>query len=339
MSHSHQSDPYGPTTEPLAVAPTASAPTGFRIRWTRVTIVLLVLLLLALGGIGFAAFQHLHHNIKTTQVEGLTNVSDTKGALNVLIIGSDERDGSINAGEAEGRRSDSILVAHVNAAHDKVTGIQIPRDTMVLPPEGSTAYANSPNVPVQINSLLEDGDSQLIKAVSTLTGLGINHYVDVNFGGFISIVDALGGIDMNLPEAIKDPDANLDLPAGQQTLNGTQALAMARERHAIGDGSDLARIGNQQTVMKAILDKAQSSSTLSNPVKLYSFLNQSSSSITVDDGLKSSSQFLGLIRAFTQVPRDQISFEQLPVEPYPWDTNRVQLSDEGAARLAEIAKS
>ncbi|WP_085528869.1 LCP family protein [Kocuria massiliensis] len=283
--------------------------------------------------LGFIATNHLANNLHTTEVSGLASNSNHDGPLNILVIGSDGRDGSINAGEAEGRRSDSLMILHLNSAHTQATGIQIPRDTMVKPPKNSKEYASDPQQPVQINSFLDEGDSQLVSAVTDLTGIPLDHSVDVSFGGFMSVVDALDGITMCLPEALHDPDANLNLPAGCQTLHGKDALAMARTRHAIGDGSDLARIKHQQQVMAAILDKVKKDNVLSNPTKMFDLMNKASSSITVDSGLKDQKELAAVLKSFSQAGLDRMEFRQLPVEPYPLDPNRVQLSNDGEAFL------
>lgn len=331
MSYGHQNSQHEFPTESLPVAPPPARRPWYARKGFRIAAATTAITVTAATIAGIGVVHHLSNNVRSTAVDGLNSSPDMDGPLNILVVGSDERDGSIEAGDAEGRRSDSMMVVHLNAAHDKATGVQIPRDTMVTPPKGSAEYSSNPNQPIQINSLLEEGDSQLVAAVSGLTGMKLDHYVDVSFGGFMSIVDSLGGIDMCLPEAINDPDANLKVQAGCHTLHGKDALAMARTRHAIGDGSDLARIGHQQSVMKAILKKADKDSVLSDPLKMFDILDKASSAITVDDGLKNPSDLTALLRAFATVERDHVDFEQLPVVPYPWDTNRVELSDEGAA--------
>lgn len=333
----YSSDPSQKTS---SVVDTPKSRRKYRIpRWGRLSITLTVLFSIILIVAVVTSIGSLTKNMHTTPVEGLSAESGSKEPMNILVVGSDERDGAIEAGDAEGRRSDSMVLVHINGDSTEVTGVQIPRDTMV-PAPSCAAYDDAGYTgDVQVNSLLNDGESCLVSAVSSMTGLPIHHFVDMNFHGFMSMVDALDGIDICLPEALKDPDANLDLPAGCQKVRGEDALALARTRHAVGDGSDLARMEHQQDVISAILHKAEESSILSHPKKFYSFASSLTSSVTVDDGLKSTSSMTSLARRFKGVSEDDFTVQQLPTEPYLYDYNRVQLSDEGKQMLDKLGSA
>ena len=137
--------------------------------------------------------------------------------------------------------------------------MQIPRDTLTTLPacsdSGSGGFAGGPNL--MINSALAGGPACSVRAVEALSGVHINHFVQLDFDGFASMVNALGGVDVCLDEPMVDRDAKLDLPAGKQQLDGKDALALARTRHAVGDGSDIGRLGHQQVVMSSIIGRAR----------------------------------------------------------------------------------
>ncbi|WP_246490512.1 LCP family protein [Brevibacterium oceani] len=267
---------------------------------------------------------------------------------NVLIIGSDTRDlasaqddsGPASAsgyGSAEGARSDAMILAHIAADGSRIDAVQIPRDTIMdIPACDDTGRGATQAVHGMINSALNGGPACSVSAAETLTGVRVDHFINVDFDGFAAIVDALDGITVDLDEPLKDPKANLDLPAGEQTIGGTDALALARTRHAVGDGSDISRMGNQQMVMNAIIDRAKSSHVLTRPDRLYSFLDAVTSSLEVDDDLDSVSSLASLATTAAAVPKDDITFGIMPWTPAPEDPNRVVKSSQADEVFAAI---
>src|SRR5699024_8122321 len=167
-----------------------------------------------------------------------------------------------------------------------------------------------------------------VSAVEELTGVRLDHFIEVDFDGFATIVDALDGIPVDLDEPLHDDKAQLDLPAGEQVLDGTDALALARTRHAVGDGSDISRMDNQQMVMEAIIDRAKSTRTLTRPDRLYGFLDAVTSSLRVDEDLDSVSALASLASTASSVPEDEITFEIMPWAPAPENPNRVVIAPE-----------
>ncbi|WP_167133164.1 LCP family protein [Paramicrobacterium chengjingii] len=246
--------------------------------------------------------------------------------LNILMLGSDGREAGDGAyGEDDGTmRSDAMVLVHIGSENGYVDAVQIPRDTVLqLPPcddSGRGAFAGGYGM---INGALNHGETCSVSAVEELTGVAIDHVVAMNFDGFADIVDALGGVQVCLPEALRDRRADLDLPAGEQMVSGSEALALARTRHAVGDGSDVARMGHQQMVMSAIVQRATSNDVLVRPDRLYSFLDAVTSSITVDTGLESLTQLAALAQRLSQVETDNITFVTMPWEAAPSDRNRV----------------
>lgn len=187
-----------------------------------------------------------------------------------LLVGSDSREGlskaeqkKLGTGSTEGRRTDTMMLLHVPVGGRPVL-ISIPRDSYVAIP------GNGRN---KINAAFAFGGAQLLEqTVEQSTGLRVDGYLEIGFGGFVDVIDALDGIRMCLPDAIEDADSHLDLPEGCQTLGGTDALGYVRMRKADPRG-DLGRVERQRQMLAAVAAKAASPATLVNPVR-YWRLNQ-----------------------------------------------------------------
>lgn len=304
-----------------------------------------VVVLTAVGGVS-----HLSSNVSTAPLRaeptGSSAVEQGDGAveqgddLDILLLGSDSRDlEDASFGAADGsRRSDAMVLAHLSAENDRIDVVQLPRDTLMTlpacPDTGSGAFSGGRGM---LNSALNFGAACSVAAVEELTGLRIDHFVELDFEGFIGIVDALGGVPVCLESAMDDPAADLDLPAGPQTVDGKDALALARTRHAVGDGSDIARLGHQQMVMSALVQEATSRHLLARPDTLYSFLDASTSALTVDPGLSSLVDMTSLGRRAAQVEPENVTFMTMPWQPDPSDPNRVVPSPEAAAVFENLA--
>jgi LCP family protein required for cell wall assembly len=256
---------------------------------------------------------------------------DQTGGLTFLVIGSDNRDEmseeaqeDLSVGSTPGQRSDSMMLVRLNHDRDRVTVVGIPRDLWVeVPGQG----------PDKINAAYAHGGPQLaVRTVESVTDVRVDHYVEVDFGGFVDVVDALGGIEVCLPEAIHDPKAHLDMEAGTHRVDGTEALAFARTR-ATSRG-DLDRIERQQQVLSAMLDQAMSTDTLSNPAKLTDFLDSALSSVTVDQGLDTGA-INELAYQMRDLDMDEVTFTQVPIADMEYWTPRGDVAvlwDEPAAR-------
>ncbi|MCY9785684.1 LCP family protein [Nocardiopsis sp. EMB25] len=253
------------------------------------------------------------------------------GGLTFLVIGSDargemsrENQDALSVGSAPGRRSDVIMLVRVNDDRDRVSVVGIPRDSWVdIPGEGedkiNAAYAYG-------------GPTMTVRTVEALTDVRVDHYVEVDFEGFVDVVDALGGIEVCLPEAIDDPKAHLDMAAGTHEVDGAEALAFARTR-ATARG-DLDRIDRQQQVLSAMLDRAMSTETLTDPARLAAFLESALSSVTVDEGLDGSS-LNELAYQLRDLDLEEVTFTQVPIADMNHWTPRGDVAllwDEPAAR-------
>ncbi|MEV0594324.1 LCP family protein [Nonomuraea cavernae] len=260
-------------------------------------------------------------------------VVDVSGALNVLLIGSDTREGAGNevygpraARDKVGKRSDTIVLLHLPADRRRATAVSVPRDSIVRIPRCSGRPARTD----LINSAYDQGGSACLGAtLEQLTGLTIDHSVEVDFTGFKAMVDALGGVEVSLPRAVNDKASKLVLPAGKSLVNGEQALGFVRLRR-YGDGSDVQRVKRQQQLMLAMLKKAQSQAA--EPARLKAFLGAVSRSVRTD--LDPQSMF-ELARSLSKA---KVSFLTVPWAPHPDDRNRIQWKQPEASRLFENLK-
>ncbi|MEW1846446.1 LCP family protein [Nonomuraea angiospora] len=253
---------------------------------------------------------------------------DMSGTRNVLVIGSDIRQSDANskhvpvqARQSTDKRSDTIMIVNLPADRGRATVVSVPRDSMVQIPR----CGSSPAKFDLINSAYVTGGAGCLKrTLESLTGLRIQHSVEVDFAGFKGMVDALGGVEVTLPRAVDDKASKLRLPAGKQLLDGEKALGYVRLRR-YGDGSDIQRMQRQQTVVLAMLKKARSG--LSSPERLKPFLEEVRRSVKTDLNLDS------MYELATELSGTKLDFATIPWAPYPKDMNRLQWKQPEAGKL------
>jgi len=302
------------------------------------------LVLALLGGIGVLALR-LQGNITSEAIAGPTSPTEAAvpgapdPALNLLLLGSDSRDlVDGDYGEDTGtQRSDAMVLVHVSAGNTRAEAVQIPRDTLTDLSMCADTGRGLPDDYGMINGALNYGAACSVAAVQAMSGVRIDHFIELDFSGFQAIVNAMDGLAVCLPDDMEDPYANLALPAGAQIIDGTQALALARTRHAVGDGSDISRLGNQQMVMSAIVQRALSAEVLTRPDRLIRFLDAVTSSLTVDTNLADLASLTSLAHRVSQVPTAAITFLTMPWTEAPSDENRVVPSDDAAVVFASLA--
>ncbi|MDG9716909.1 LCP family protein [Streptomyces sp. DH24] len=264
------------------------------------------------------------------------------GALNILVLGSDSRAGSENrrlgGGSGTGARSDTAMVVHLDAGRTSATVVSIPRDTLVTRPScpspsgGDTAVAHR----AMFNSAYAVGGPVCaVKTAETLTGVRMDHYVEIDFAGFAKLVDALGGVTVTTEADIDDDLSRLRLAAGTHHLDGTRALALARTRYGLGDGSDLGRIALQQHLVKALLTRLGDTGLLTDPARLYEVADAVTGSLTTDTGLDSLAELIRLGQSLRDLTADDVTTVTMPVVPAPEDPNRVVAREPEAAELWE----
>jgi LCP family protein required for cell wall assembly len=215
------------------------------------------------------------------------------GPRTVLIVGSDSRDvegqnfQGVGDEEVTGQRSDVIILAHLYGGSDAVQLVSIPRDSWVTipahidPESGEQVPADESKINT---AFFAGGPALLVDTVEQLSGLDIDHYMQVDFDGFRTIIDELDGVDVCLSEAVRERKSGIDLPAGVSTVRGEQALAFVRQREGLAR-SDIDRIERQQRLLGALVNKTLSRGTLANPLRLNGVLESATSALTVDDGL------------------------------------------------------
>ncbi|GAA4021931.1 MULTISPECIES: LCP family protein [Streptomyces] len=259
-------------------------------------------------------------------------------ALNILVLGSDSRSGEENqalgGGDSSGARSDTAMVVHLDAGRTTATVVSIPRDTLVTRP--SCPLSSGGSTAVAYNSMFNSaysvgGPVCAVKTVESITDVRMDHYIEIDFAGFAKLVDALGGVTVTTDEDIDDDDSHLKLDAGTHELDGEQALAFARTRHGIGDGSDLGRIGLQQKLVKALLEQISSTNLLTDPAKLYRVADAVTGSLTTDTGLNSLTELMRLGESLHGLSADRVTTVTMPVVTAPSNQYRV-VADEPEAR-------
>ncbi|MER7757096.1 LCP family protein [Kitasatospora sp. NPDC097643] len=323
---------HPPTDNP----PTEPGRPRRRRRWLMITAGVVAFLLVATGVLLWIAYRKLDGNIQTDtttdrllarlEAERPSRTAGAKGSENILLIGSDDRSGTNSSygGEPGNQRSDTTILLHLAADRKHATAVSIPRDVMVTVPacEKPDGTRSKPGL-MQFNWAFEMGGAACsIRTVEQLSGIRIDHYVILDFSGFKTMVDAIGGVEVCVPQAIHDKDAKLDLPAGRQTLHGEQALGYVRARESLGDGSDTQRMGRQQQFLAALIRKVQSQGVLLNPARLWPVLDAATSSVKADGGLSSLGALYDLTQDLRGVPSANVVFLTAPRRPYRYDSDR-----------------
>jgi LCP family protein required for cell wall assembly len=284
----------------------------------------------------YAAYRNVYDSIRHDNVTAAMlgkRPPKLNGALNVLVIGSDSRKGSHGhyGRGIYGSRSDTAMMLHISPTHQHAVVISFPRDSVIpilkcLPDgHGHSGQQAAPGQTEMLNSSFAYGGAPCLwKTLEQTTGIRIDHFVEVNFSGFRSIVNDVGGVSVCLPFPIKDPASGLNLHSGRQNVNGAQALAFVRERH-VGLGSDLQRIQRQQYFLAAAMQKIKQTNLLSNPARIYAVIRDVARSLTTDSSLTLSTM-AGIANGMKGLSASSLQFVSLPVVPDPSDPNRVEWS-------------
>ena len=315
----------------------------------RVGLVTLAVALFVVSGAGFAWYD-IQSRLTTVDIGKIIGETGRPGteapdsydgrAVNLLVLGTDSRSGENNVDGSEGSdevsvaRSDTALLMHVSADRKRIDAVSIPRDTLVDIPEckrldGDTAGAEEDG---QFNSAFANGagsgnDKNAVasgaactwKTVEKMTDIRIDDFVVIDFNGLSKVVDSLGGVRVQVAEAIDDPDyTGMTLDEGCQKLDGQAALQYARVRHGVGDGSDISRISRQQSLMNAMVSKALASSVLTKT----GFLTSTLETLTTSERIGELTTLSGLANSVKGIGTDKINFITMPNEPAA-DENRV----------------
>ncbi|WP_174887097.1 LCP family protein, partial [Streptomyces abyssomicinicus] len=175
------------------------------------------------------------------------------------------------------------------------------------------------------------GAACTVKTVESMSGVRVDHFLEVDFTGFRRMVDALGGVEVTTKEKISDPESHLRLDAGTHRLSGTQALGLVRTRHGVGDGSDLGRIQLQQAFLKALAQQVEKVGVLSNPKRLYDLADTATKSVTTDESLGSVTALASFAGGLKDIGPSRMTMTTLPVAYDPDAPNRVLVDEDKAA--------
>ncbi|MEU5064082.1 LCP family protein [Streptomyces virginiae] len=295
--------------------------------WSAAAVVLL-------GGAGLGYFYFkLNGNLKTVDIDQAlgtdrpANVDN--GSMDILVLGSDSRGGANGAyGQDDGgsARSDTAMIVHLYEGHEKASVVSIPRDTMTSRPECPTGKGKSDpgGKRRQFNEAYTVGGAACaVKTVEKMSGIRMDHYIEVDFTGFKKIIDTLGGVQVTTTKPIKDEYSHLDLPAGPNQLNGEQALGLVRTRHGVGDGGDLGRIQLQQAFIKALIKQVKGVGVFDNPKKLFDLADAGTKALTTDKALGDVKSLAGFAQSLQGIDAQDMQMITLPVTTDALDANRV----------------
>jgi LCP family protein required for cell wall assembly len=284
-------------------------------------------------------YRHYNANLNVKDISGELGTTDRPqpvapkgphGPINIMIMGSDNRDAPgdhIDNLTGIGKRSDTTILLHLSGDREHAYGVSIPRDSIVnrascLDDDGKEISPAATGV-MWNDAFNIGGPGCTVRQFEQLTGVRVDHYIVVDFNGFKSMVDAIGGVEVCLPHAVDDPIGHITLPAGTHKFTGDQALNYVRERHSLGNGSDIGRMKRQQAFVASMAHAAISANTLANPIHLTKFIDAATKSLTLDPGIGSISKLVGLAYQFRHIGLDKIQFVTTPWEADPTDANRV----------------
>ncbi|WSQ58367.1 LCP family protein [Streptomyces sp. NBC_01217] len=287
----------------------------------------LSVLVLGAGGIGHAVVTSLETGIdRVDPFKDMKNRPRAGHGMNLLLVGTDGRDRitreekrKYRLGGAPCNCTDTVMLVHLSADKERASIVSLPRDSYAEIPEHTdrtTGKAHTAH-PVKLNAAYAEGGPGLtVRTVEHMTGIKIDHYLEVDFTSFMKTVDTLGGVQICTARPLKDAYTGLDLAAGTHDLNGGQALQFVRSRHIDG-ASDLGRMQRQQKFLASLIEQATHSGVLLNPVKFRDLASTMLSSVRADKGF-GTEQMLELGQAmrgfspasseFTSVPLANVAY-------------------------------
>lgn len=302
-------DPRGHGTRQQAPSGAAGTGTGGRrgmriaLNTTRGVAAALSLIILLAGG--WISYLHSVAEANITRSDAIPSDGNVDSigdgeAMNILLVGNDSRGGAsdeelmdkLRTEASSGLNTDTMILVHIPANGSKASLVSFPRDSWIdVPGIGNTklnaAYANGYlSAPEGSTDAQKEAAAQqlLVQTISKISGVKIDHYLEVDLLGFYNLTEVLGGIEVNLCNAVQDDDSGIDLPAGVQTIRGADALAFVRQRKGLPNG-DLDRIARQQYFIGAVVRKVLSAGTLLNPIKQKELIEAAGKNITVDQNL------------------------------------------------------
>ncbi len=305
-------------------------------RVVRAVVTALTLAIVLGTGITWTSFRSFEDGIFHMSAPSLGK-GGNDGAIDILLVGLDSRTdaygnplsaeelATLRAGDEEATNTDTIILIRIPNNGKSATAISIPRDSYVQAPGlgkakingvyGQTREAKRASL-VRTGDSAEDAAAQgteagreaLIKTVADLTGVTVDHYAEIGLLGFALIVDALGGVDVCLKDAVFEPMSGADFPAGRQKLNGPQALSFVRQRHELPRG-DLDRVVRQQAVMASLVHRVISGQTLSNPSTIKHLEQAIQRSVVISSGWN----LMDFLKQLQSLADRKVAFATIPV--------------------------
>ncbi|MFF1909441.1 LCP family protein, partial [Kitasatospora sp. NPDC058218] len=305
----------------MPVSPLTALP-GRRRRWPRRLAAGIAFGVLATSCGGWAVLHGLGSIDRVDAFSGDVARPDDDGSTTFLVVGTDERDGIpektlkdlLHAGGEACHCTDTMMIVQVAGDGSRASVISIPRDSYVDIPAHRDQVTRK-EVPAgkgKVNAAFGMGGPQLtVATVEQNTGLRIDHYLQVNFAGFVSAVDAVGGVRVCTTKPLKDEYSGLDLPAGTSTLDGAGALKYVRARH-VDASSDLGRMHRQQKVVAQLLHQVADSGTLLNPVRLARLTDSLLGSVKADKDL-TAADLITLATRLRELSAGRADFATVPL--------------------------
>ncbi|MEV4949862.1 LCP family protein [Streptomyces sp. NPDC053755] len=304
----------------------------------------LSVLVLGAGGIGHAVVTSLDTGIdRVDPFKDMKNRPQAGHGMNVLVVGTDGRERiseeerkAYRLGGAPCRCTDTVMIVHISQDRERASVVSLPRDSYAEMPEhvDMTSGERHQAHPVKLNAAYAEGGPGLtVRTVENMTGVKIDHYVEVDFTSFMRTVDAVGGVRICTTRPMKDEYTGLDLAAGTHELTGGQALQYVRSRHVDG-AADIGRMQRQQRFVAALIHKVADSGVLLNPVRFRTVASTMLTSVRADRDF-GTTEMLGLAKAmrtfspasseFVSVPIGDMSFPVKGIgSTVKWDAAKAQ---------------
>ncbi|WP_328299004.1 LCP family protein [Streptomyces sp. NBC_00435] len=288
---------------------------------------------LLLGGsvAAYLYYDHLNGNLNVTDVgDAGTNGGFKKDQpINILVIGTDKRSGAGNEGYGDAGsvgHADTTILFHVAKDRSNATALSIPRDLITTVPACPTKQPDGSTKTIagehgaRFNTSLGQGGRDpgcTMRTVKELTGIQVDHFMMADFNAVKNLSTAVGGVPVCVAKDVNDKDSKLKLTAGEHRLEGEQALAFVRTRHAFGNESDLDRIKTQQQFLSSMMREMKSKETLTSPQKFFSLAEAATKSLSVDSGIGSIAKLTDLAGELKNIDLKNITFTTLPVLDNP----------------------
>lgn len=280
-----------------------------------------VVLVSSAAVVGYAAW-----DIANSVEPGVTLIGETEGpppdigaiegGVNLLLVGSDSGGGDPAYGERGENLNDVTILLHISADHTNATVVSFPRDLFVPIPscpreDGDGSWGAQSSAKINV-ALTYGGLACVVKTVSDLTGVSIPFAAKIEFNGVIEMSNAIGGVTVCIASPIHDGQIGLNLEAGEQTLQGWNALMFLRSRYGVDGGTDIARISNQQVFMSALVRQAKSNATLSDPIKVYGLAKAAVDNMQVSNSLRNPLTLASIALALKNISPENITLVQYP---------------------------